>query len=134
MHPRPTEIETHTLAPDLNSGMTDGMNRVDVNAHLDDTVISHGTMQGLMRVNGRDCGTSQAHLETQERKAHGNSMETPRESDKPTLEQSAKGIDEIIHRDSKLIELKLNPHKNKKTPPHFDSQKLMEMMVKEFFQ
>ncbi len=87
-----------------------------------------------MRVNGRDRGTSQAHLETQERKAHGNSMETPRESDKPTLEQSAKGIDEMIHRDSKLTELKLNPHKNKKTPLHFDSQKLMEMMVKEFFQ
>ncbi len=29
--------ETHTLAPDLNTGMTAGMDRVDVNAHLDDT-------------------------------------------------------------------------------------------------
>ncbi len=78
------------------------MDRVDVNAHLDDTGISQGTMQGLMRVNGIDRGTSQAH------------METPRESNKLTLEQSAQGIDEIIHRDSKLTELKLNPHKNKK--------------------
>ncbi len=60
MHPRPTENETHTLAPDLNRGMTAGMDRVDINAHLDDTGISHGTKQGLMRVNGRDRGTSQA--------------------------------------------------------------------------
>ncbi len=65
------------------------MDRVDVNAHLDDTRISHGTKQSLMRVNGRDRGISQARLETQERKAHGNSMETPRENDKLTLEQSA---------------------------------------------
>ncbi len=86
---------------------------MDVNAHLDETGISHGTKQGLMRVNGRDRGTSQARLETQERKAHGNSMETPRESDKLTLEQSAQGIDERIYQDSKLTKLKLNPHKNK---------------------
>ncbi len=102
------------LAFDLNRGMTTGMDRVDINAHLDDTGISHGTKHGLMRVNGRDRGTSQDRLETQERKAHGNSMETPRESDKLTLEQSAQGIDKIIHQDSKLTELKLNPHKNKR--------------------
>ncbi len=82
--------------------MTAGMDRVDVNAHLDDTGISHGTKQGLMRAHGIDRGTSQAR------------METPRESDKLTLEQSAQGIDERIHQDSKLTELKLNPHKNKK--------------------
>ncbi len=102
MHPRPTENETHTLAPDLNRGMTDGMDRVDVNAHLDDTGISHGTKQGLMRAHGIDRGTSQA------------CMETPRESDKLTLEQSAQGIDERIHQDSKVTKLKLNPHKNEK--------------------
>ncbi len=51
--PRPTENETHTLAPDLSRGMTDGMDRVDVNAHLDDTGISHGTKQGLMRISGK---------------------------------------------------------------------------------
>ncbi len=96
---------------------------MDVNAHLDDTGISYGTKQGLMRVNGRERGTSQARLETQERKAHGNSMETPRENDKLTLEQSAQGIDKRIHKDSKL------------TPPYFDSQKLMEMMMNdEYFQ
>ncbi len=100
--PRPTENETHTLAPDLNRGITTGMDRVDVNAHLDDTGISHGTKQGLMRAHGIDRGTSQAR------------METPRESDKLTLEQSAQGIDERIHQDSKLNELKLNPQKNKK--------------------
>ncbi len=112
MHPRPTKNETHTLAPDLNRGMPVGMDRVDVHAH---TGISHGTNQGLVTVNWRDCGTSQARLETQERKAHGNSMETPREN-KLTLEQPAQGIDERIHKDSKLTELKLNPHKNKR--PH----------------
>ncbi len=70
--PRPTENDTHTLTPDLNRGMDDGMDRVDVNAHLDDTGISHGTKQGLMRAHGTDRGTSQAR------------METPRESDKLT--------------------------------------------------
>ncbi len=114
MHPRPTKNETHTLAPDLNRGMTAGMDRVDVNAHLDDIGISHGTKQGLMRVNGSDRGTSQARLETQERTSHGNSMETLRQNDKLTLEQSAQGIDKRIHKDSKLTELKLNPHKNKR--------------------
>ncbi len=89
MHPRPTKIETFTLAPDLKRGTTAGIDHVDVNTHLDGTGRGHGTNQGLMRVNGRDCGTSQAHLETQERKAHGNSMETPRENDKLTLEISA---------------------------------------------
>ncbi len=98
-----------TLAPDINRGMTAGMDCVDVNAHLDDTGRSHGTNQGLMRVDGRDRGTSQACLETQEEKAHGNAMETPRENDKLTLEQPAQVIDERIHKDSKLTELKLNP-------------------------
>ncbi len=102
------------LATDLNRGMTAGMDRVDVNAHVDGNGISHGTNQGPMRVNGRDCGTSQAHLETQERKAHGNSMETPRENDKVTLEQSAQGIYKIIHKDSKLNKLKPNPLENKR--------------------
>ncbi len=49
MHPRPTENETRTLEPDLNRGMTDGMDHVDVNAHLDDTGISHGTKQAWER-------------------------------------------------------------------------------------
>ncbi len=40
--------------------------------------------------------------------------EALRENDKHTLEQPAQGIDERIHKDSKLTELKLNPHKNKR--------------------
>ncbi len=40
------------LATDLNRGMTAGMDRVDVNAHVDGNGISHGTNQGPMRVNG----------------------------------------------------------------------------------
>ncbi len=109
MNPRPTKNETHMLAPKLNRGLTVGMDRVDVNTHLDDTGIGHGTNRGL-----RDHRTSQAHLETQERKGHGNSMESPRVNDKLTLEQSAQGIDERIHKDSKLTKLKLNPHENKR--------------------
>ncbi len=83
------------------------MDHVDVNAHLDDTGISHGTKQGLRRGNGRDRGT-------QERNAHENPMETPTESDRLTLGLPAQGIDEIIHQGSKVTKLKLSPHKNKK--------------------
>ncbi len=63
---------------------------------------------------GRDRGTNHAHLETQEGKTHGNPTETPREDDKLILEQPAQGIDERICKDSKLTELKLNPHRNKR--------------------
>ncbi len=45
-------------------------------------------------------------------------METPRENDKFTLEQSAQ----------------TESTQEQKTPPYFDSQKLMEMMMKELFQ
>ncbi len=89
---------------------------MDINAHLDGTGRSHGANQGFVRVNGRDRGTSQARLETQEGKAHGNSMETPREYNKLTLEQSAKIINERMHKYFKPTELKLNPQKNKR--PH----------------
>ncbi len=65
------------------------MDHVDVNAHLDATGKRHGTSQGPTKVIGRDRGTSQAHLETQEGKTHGNPTETPREDDKLTLEQPA---------------------------------------------
>ncbi len=64
MHPRPTKNETPTLVPDLNRGTNAGMDRVDVNAHLDGTGKRHGTSQGLTKVIGRDRGTSQTHLET----------------------------------------------------------------------
>ncbi len=95
---------------------------MDVNAHLDDTGISHGTKQGLMRAHGIDRGTSQAR------------METPRESDKLTLEQSAQGIDEKKSPRFQTDRAQTESTQEQGTPPHFDSQKLMEMMVKEFFQ
>ncbi len=77
MHPRPTKNETPTLVPNLNRGMNAGMDRVDVNAHLDGTGKRHGTSQGLTKVIGRDHGTSQAHLETQEGKTHGKTTNSP---------------------------------------------------------
>ncbi len=116
MHPRPTKNKTPTLLPDLKRGTNAGMDRADVNAHLDSTGRSHGTSQGLMRIIGRDRGTSHANLETQEGKARGNPTKTPRENNKLTLEQPAQGIDEIIHKDSKLTKLKLNPRENKRHP------------------
>ncbi len=78
--------------------------------------------QGLMRVNGRDRGTSQARLETQERKAHGNSMETPEENDK------------IWTQRFQADRAQTESTREQKTPQYFNSQKLMEMMMKEFFQ
>ncbi len=87
-----------------------------------------------LRVNGIDCGTSQARFGNSREKAHGNSMETPRgKATNSPCSRSAQRIDERIHQDFKLTELKLNPHRTK-TPPHFDSQKLMEKDGKEFFQ
>ncbi len=88
----------------------------DINAHQNVTGRSHGTNQSLMRVNRRDCGTGQNHLETQEGKAHGNSMENPRENNKLTLEQPAQGNNENvkIHKDPKPTELKLNPNEYKR--------------------
>ncbi len=102
---------------------------MDINAHLDDTGISHGTKQGLMRVNGRDRGTSQARLETQERKVNWNSMETARKNEKLTLEQSAQGIVERIQR-FQADQAQTESIQEQKTPPYFDSQKLIEMMMK----
>ncbi len=64
----------------------------------------------------------------------GIQRKTPRENDKLTLEQPAQGIDERIRKDSKLTELKLKPTQEQETPPCFDSQELMKMMMKEFFQ
>ncbi len=60
--PCSTKNETPMQVPDINKGTTAGMDCMDVNAQLDDTGRSHGTNQGLMRVNGRDRGTSQARL------------------------------------------------------------------------
>ncbi len=59
MHPRPTKNETPMLVPDLNRGTNAGMDRVDVNTHLDGTGKRHGTSQGPTKVIGRDRGTSQ---------------------------------------------------------------------------
>ncbi len=85
MLPCPTKNKTPTLAPDLNRGMTAGIDHVEDNM--------------------RDRGTSKALLETQEGKSHGNSMEAPRENCK----LNCKGIDEKIHKDSKPTEVNLNP-------------------------
>ncbi len=64
----PSSNKERDEVPDLNRGTNAGMDRVGVNAHLDGTGKRHGTSQGLTKVIGRDCGTSQSHLETQEGK------------------------------------------------------------------
>ncbi len=65
----------NTKVPVLNKGMIAGKDRMDDNDHQDVTGRSHGTNQGLMRVNGRDLETSQASLETRKGKTHGKLME-----------------------------------------------------------
>ncbi len=86
--PPSNKNKTTTLVPDLNRGMTEG-DGLRGRQSSPGTGRGHGTNQGLMRVNRRDRGTSQAHLETQEEKTCGNPTETPTENDKLTLEQSA---------------------------------------------
>ncbi len=134
MNPRQTENETHTLAPDLNRGMTAGMDRMDVNAHPDDTGISHGTKQGLMRVNERDRGTSQARLETQREKSswefNGNSKGKRQTHPGAISPRNRRKNSPRFQTDRAQTE----STQEQKTPPYFDSQKLMEMMMKEFFQ
>ncbi len=100
----------------------------------DITGRSHGTNQGLMRVNGRDRETSQACLETQEGKAHENSLETLRENDKLTLEQLAQGIKDKNAQRFQADQAQTESTQEKKTQLYFDSQKLMKMMMKESFQ
>ncbi len=57
---------------------------------------------------------------------------TTTENDKLTLEQPAQGINKIIHKDSKLTKLKLNPHKNK--DPHISTHKSWWKWWWKFFQ
>ncbi len=61
-------------------------------------------------------------------------METPRESDKLTLEQSAQRNRQNISPRFQADRAQTESTQEQRTPPHFDSQKLMEMMMKEFFQ
>ncbi len=61
-------------------------------------------------------------------------MKTPRENDKLTLEQSSQGIDEIIKKIFQVDRAQTKSTREQKTPPYFNSQKLIEMMMKEFFQ
>ncbi len=86
------------------------------------------TNQSLTRVNRRDCGTGQNHLETQEVKAHGNSMENPRENNKLTLEQPAQGINGKNSQRFQADRAQTESKREQKTPLCFDSQELMKMM------
>ncbi len=95
MQPHPTNNKTRTLAPDLNRGMTTGMDRMDVNAHLDSTGNGYGTNQGLMRSMGEIMEPAKLVWKL-ERKANGKFNK----NDKLTLEQSAQTIDKRIHKDS----------------------------------
>ncbi len=121
MQPHPTNNKTRTLAPDLNRGMTTGMDCMDVNAHLDSTGNGYGTNQGLMRSMGEIMEPAKLVWKL-ERKANGNSIKT---TNSPWSNQP-KTIDKRIHKDSESTQ-------EQKTPPYFDSQKLMKMMM-EFFQ
>ncbi len=103
MHPRPTKNETPTLVPDLNRGMTVGTDRVDVNAqpgkHWEkswDKSRPHESQWERSWNQPSSFGNSRG-------KSSWNSMKTPRENDKITLEQPAQGqadpADQISHRE-----------------------------------
>ncbi len=122
------------LVPDLNRGTNAGMDRVDVNAHLDDTGKRHGTSQGPTKVIGRDRGTSQAHLETQEGKnsweSNGNSKGRRQTHPGATSPRNRRKNSQRFQADRAQTE----PTQEQETPPCFDSQELMNMMMKELFQ
>ncbi len=54
------------------------------------------------------------HLETQERKAHGNSMATPRKNDKLTLEQTSPKNQREYSQGLQADRAQMNPHKIKR--------------------
>ncbi len=134
MHPRPTKNETPTLVPDLNRGTNAGMDRVDVNAHLDATGKRHGTSQGL----------TQSHWERSwnQPSSFGNS----REKNSWESNGNSKGRRQTHHgatsprnrrKNSQRFQAEraqTEPTQEQETPPCFDSQELMKMMMKEFFQ
>ncbi len=133
MHPRPTKNETPMLVPDLNRGTNTGMDHVDINAHLDGTGKRHGTSQGPRKVIGRDRGTSQAHLENQREKLmgiHGNSKGRRQTHPGATSPRNRRKNSQRFQADR----AQLKPTQEQETPPCFDSQELMKMMMKEFFQ
>ncbi|XP_073673532.1 uncharacterized protein [Garra rufa] len=100
-HPHSTENVTFTLAPDLHKETTAGMDHADDNTHTHATGKNPGTIQDLVRIDGRDHGVSQPHQEVQEM-ARGNLMQPVRQ------------IDEKTYKDSTLIKLKLNLHMKKR--------------------
>ncbi len=114
--------------------MTAGTDLMDVNAHPDGTGGSHGINQGHMRVNGRDRGTSQAHLKTQEEKAHGNSIETPREKQQTHPGATSPRNQRKNSQRFQANRAQTESTQEQKTPPCFDSQELIKSMMKEFFQ
>ncbi len=122
MHPRPTKNRTPTLVPDLNRGMNAGM---DV-PHLDVTgphenqwerswnqPSSFGNSRGksLWESNGNSKGKRQTHpgaTSPRNRRKNSQRFQADRAQTESTQEQQ--------------------------TPLCFDSQELMKMMMKEFFQ
>ncbi len=133
MPPRPTKNETPMLVPDLNRGTNAGMDRVDINAHLDGTGKRHGTSQGPTKVIGRD-----AHLPSSFGNSRGkNSWESNgnpkgRRQTHPgaTSPRNRRKNSQRFQADRAQTE----PMQEQETPPCFDSQELMKMMMKEFFQ
>ncbi len=129
MHPRPTENETHTLEPRPKQ-------RYD----------RWDGPRGRQRSPGRHWDKSWDQARPQERQwerswnprekrswesngnSNGKATRLTLGNNQP--KESTKGI----HQGSKVTKLQTESIQERKTPPHFDSQKMMEMMMKEFFQ
>ncbi len=133
MHPCPTKNETPTLVPDLNRGTNTGMDRVDVNAHLDATGKRHGTSQGPTKSLGEIVEPAKLIWKLKRKnswESNGNSK--GRRQTSPWSNQPKEST-KRIRKDSKLTELKLNPHGNKRHH-RIRLTRTDEMMMKEFFQ
>ncbi len=82
-------------------------------------------------VTGRGRGTRQTHLETQcSWESNGNSKGKRQTHPGAISPRNQRKNSPRLQSDQAQTE----STQERKTPPHFDSQKMMEMMMKEFFQ
>ncbi len=107
------------------------MDHVDVNAHLDTTGKRHGTSQGPTKVIGRDRPSSFGNSRGKNSwESNGNSKGRRQTHPGATSPRNRRKNLQRFQADRAQTE----PTQEQETPPCFDSQELMKMMMKEFFQ
>ncbi len=133
MHPRPTKNETPTLVPDLNRGTNAGMDRVDVNAHLDALGKDMGPVKAPRKSLGEIVEPAKLIWKLKRKnswESNGNSKGRRQTHPGATSPRNRRKNSQRFQADRAQTE----PTQEQETPPCFDSQELMKMMMKEFFQ